>query len=69
MRAMSSGISLSGRHWLRCSAFSPSSSSHSATCRSVITQPGDTVLMRMRSLPSSTARPRVRPFTDDLAIA
>ena len=29
--AMSSGISLSGKHWLRFSDFSPSSSSHKAT--------------------------------------
>ena len=65
---MSSASRRSGRHWLRSMSFSPSGVSHSFFCRSVITQPGVTVLTRMRCLPSGVAVPRVRPFIDDLAI-
>ena len=69
MLATWSGRSWSGRHWLRAISCSPAASSHSRTCRSVITQPGVMVLTRMWSWPSEAASPRVSPLTDDLAMA
>jgi hypothetical protein len=69
MRATSSGCSLSFRHCRRAISASPSASSHSPTCRSVITQPGTIVLTRIRSGPRSRAKLRVRPSTAALQVA
>ena len=67
--AICSGITLPGMHWLRAMSSLAASSTHMASCFSVITQPGATALTRIPSGPNSRESDRVKPSMADLAVA
>ena len=67
--AICTGSSAPGRHWLRSISALAASSTHSASCFWVMTQPGTSVLTRIRSGPNSRASALLIPCVAALLAA
>src|SRR5438552_684203 len=56
----------SGMHWARLISFFAPGVTYCRNCRSVMVQPGETTLTRIRRGPNSRASERVNPITPPL---